>query len=200
MSVRSTGHSTAHSTAHSTWGEVRRRLSADWTQPVRRSEDVVLQERARQLAQKPIEHATRSEDLLRTRIGDAIVLWPVASVRSVEPLPRWVRLPHTPAHLLGLSRVNGALAPVFDVGPLITGRTTELGAEARLVTITGAAADLSIVVEAVIDTYDESSASSPAPEDAPPFVRGVSPAGELSLDPDALLADRRLMVDHGDEL
>lgn len=184
-----------------TWARVRERLRADWTQPVRRPSEAVLEERARRLARAPEGHELApKEEVICVRVGGALVIWPTVAVRSVDPLPSWVRVPSGPRHLLGLSRVDGALGPVFDIGPLITGRATELGEEARLVTLTGAAPALSFVVAAVHDTFEAPAEITDAPEDAPSFVLGVAPGGELALDPDALLADPRLVVDDSDAL
>jgi chemotaxis signal transduction protein len=148
-----------------------------------------------------VEHALVREEVLRTRLGGAVVLWPTPSVGAVARPSPWTRLPGTPEHVLGLVRADGVLTAVFDVGPLITGRPTEVGEEARLVTLTGSGPDLVIVVTDVEHTAPAPGEElAPPPDDAPPFLTGIAQGGELSIDPVALLSDARLFVDHTDEL
>ena len=182
----------------SRWAEVRQRLAEEWAKPIGPDPETVMRARARRIAQPPDAAAFLEDDVLRARVGGAVLELPMASVVEVTLLPRWVPLPGTPRHLLGLARVGSALAPVFDIGPLVTGRATERGADARLITLSGAGPALSFVAEAVLDTVASPTDRAAAPDDAPAFVAGITSSGELFVDPDALLADPRLMVDQRD--
>lgn len=179
------------------WSEVRDALSVDWTHGVARDRAAILQERARRLAQPAAEARARADDGVFVRIGGEAAVLPASRLRDLVPAPSITPIPGSPELLVGLARMRGALAPVFDAGPLLTGRATQISARARLLTVDGPGRpDLVLLVEAVDDTRPFPAAPPvPAPTDAPPCLAGMTEAGELVIDAAALLEDPRLMVD-----
>ena len=183
----------------SPWDRARARLADDWTVPRRPPDDEILRARTIAIAQS-IETRPESvaEARISARVGDATLLVPAATVGGVQPYVDAVRLPGTPVHLLGLTRLRGRLAPLWDIGPLIAGRATPtLDADARIVTLGSDEPELVIVVERVLDLDPlEGVAPAPPPVGSPPWLEGLGPNGELCLNVTALAADPRLRVDH----
>jgi len=96
----------------------------------------VLRERAERLA-KQNAHAAREEadfEVALCRVGQERIGLPVERLQEIVPLPALARLPGTPAWLLGIAQLRGALISVVDLGGLLGFGT---GGDARFVAVVG---------------------------------------------------------------
>jgi len=186
----------------SPWERARARLAEDWTVPRRPPDDEILSARTRTIARAlDARVASVEEARISARVGGATVILPAAAVGGVHPLGAAVRVPGTPMHLLGLTRLRGRLAALWDVGPLLDGHTTSTtDREARAVILDSSSGELVVVVERVLDLDPlDGAAPAPPPPGAPAWLEGLGPDGELCLRVDVLAADPRLRVDHRHE-
>jgi chemotaxis signal transduction protein len=166
---------------HFPWKEARERVAKGFQEPARTREEV-LRERAEHLA-RPLEPLVApSEDRICLAVGDAWASVPSWAVRSIGRLGALTPIPGAPPELLGLARVRGALTPIFDLGPVLTGGATERSERSRVLILRAGGADLAVVAGALADD---------TPNDG---------AEVLVLDVEKLLGDARLTVDQRDEL
>lgn len=74
---------------------------------------------------------------------------PAAACREVIKLPRMVRVPRLPAHLLGIINLRGEIVAVTDLRPLLQLPVSEPTASFRLVVVADGAMRTALLVERV---------------------------------------------------
>lgn len=161
------------------WREAQARVAKRF-QDSARARDEVLRERAVHLARPMQPLGVETEERLCFAVGGEWACVATQSVRSIGRLGTLTPIPDSPPQVLGLARVRGALTPIFDLGPILTGGATERTERSRVLVLHGPGPDLAVIAGEV--------------EDASPGV------DVLLLDVAKLLGDARLTVDQTDEL
>ncbi len=150
--------------------------------------DNVLVERARLLARVPSEVgiATRMRALVAT-IGPQRFAFALDRVVCVRALGRWTPVPHAPAVIVCVAKLEGNVVAVFG-GRTWRGLPEELQVDAPVVLLSGRDSPLALLVDSVVGAVD-------VPEDLPdlrspgePWLRGM-------ID-DGLLVDVDRLIDH----
>jgi purine-binding chemotaxis protein CheW len=165
----------------------------------------VLAERARALASSDTAHEAAVGDTTLTFIlGGARYALPAASVREVLPLGICTPLPAVPPFIVGLVNVRGRLVAALDIRPLLAVPIVPLGPAAMLLIIgpdeamVGLVADRVVAVEHAVSKLTPTLSSAAGRDTL--WLRGVDEQLSLHIDPVALLADPRLLVNQEEAL
>ena len=150
--------------------------------------DDILVARARQLARIPakLSISSRTRALVAT-IGPQRYGFALDRVLSVRLLGRWAPVPHAPAAVVGVAKLDGNVVAVFG-GRSWRGLPEELTAEAPVVLLAGRDSPLALLVDSVVDAVD-------VPDDLPDLRRPGEPWLRGIID-DVLLVDVDRLIDH----
>ena len=159
----------------------------------------ILEERARALMIQDAAATTEHGDACLTfRLGDGGYSIPAQFIREVQPLGDYTPLPNTPAFVVGLVSVRGRLIAVLDLRPLLDLPQTPLQANAFLLILTVNGTEVGLLADVVVEVRRNTDVLTPAPSTTAghgvAWVRGVDRDLTLRLDPPALVADSRLIV------
>lgn len=148
----------------------------------------ILLARARLLARVPsdVAVATRRRALVAA-IGPQRLGFPLERVVSVRALGRWTPVPHAPAAIVGVAKLDGKVVAVFG-GRSWRGLPEEMRADAPVVLLTGRDSPLALLVDSVIDAVD-------VPDDLPDLRRPGEPWLRAIID-DVLVVDVDRLIDH----
>lgn len=159
----------------------------------------VLTERAHALAlQEEIAAAESGAAILTFRLGGSSYSLPAATVREVQPLGSYARLPAVPTFVIGLVNVRGRLITALDLRPLL-GIPAEAPAPGALLLIAAVEnSEIGLIADSVVAVSRCAAELSPAPSAAAghgiAWVRGVDEDLCLHLDPELLFTDPALVV------
>jgi purine-binding chemotaxis protein CheW len=160
----------------------------------------ILEERARALmAQDTTAASAQGEEFLAFRLDASTYSIPARFIREVQPLGDCTPLPHTPAFVVGLVNVRGRLIAVLDIRPLLDMPQTLSRSNAFLLILTANGMDVGLLADEIIEVRRSADALMPllatTADRGAAWARGVDSNLNLVLDPPALLADPRLIVD-----
>lgn len=161
----------------------------------------VLRERARVLARPvapPVTSSTRT--VVVFSLGDERYALEARYVFSVQRLCEVFPLPGAPAHVMGLTSLQGELLVMFDLRLLLGTPRPARSDATRILVLGDRYCELAIIVDAVhevqelhgSDLFDLPAASG---DTDVPFLRALTRDATSLFDADALLADPRLYVD-----
>lgn len=182
------------------WDRARSRLAAaePSEESERRDAERVLSERAVRLSQPqqaPALDVASLEVITFEHAGRryAIESRCVLEVTTCGPLSR---VPGARATLLGITNLRGELLPVFELASPSDARSASAK---RLLVLGARAPELGLLVDAVDEVTALPQASLAEAQalgvnEYPEYVRGISAAGCVLLDGDAVLLDRRVFV------
>jgi purine-binding chemotaxis protein CheW len=159
----------------------------------------ILTERARALAIQETSAATaQSEEILIFRLGDSGYSLPACAVREVQPFGAYTPLPATPPFVVGLVNVRGRLLAALDIRPLLDSPPAAPRPGAALLILAANGIEVGLLADVVIEVRHSDDDLAPVPSAtagrSAAWVRGVDRQLNLRLDPAALLADPRLIV------
>ncbi|MFL5803252.1 MAG: chemotaxis protein CheW [Roseiflexaceae bacterium] len=159
----------------------------------------ILQERARALAAQETTAATaEGEEILFFQLGDGRYGLPAPSIREVQPLGAWTALPATPPFVVGLVNIRGRLLAALDIRPLLDLPPAPPQATAQLIILAANGGDVGLLADTVLAVGRGDGHLMPVPSATTgrgvAWVRGVDRHMHVLLDPAALLADPRLIV------
>ncbi|MFL5804368.1 MAG: chemotaxis protein CheW [Roseiflexaceae bacterium] len=159
----------------------------------------ILEERARALmVQDTTAESDQGEEFLAFRLDASSYSIPARFIREVQPLGDCTPLPHTPAFVAGLVNVRGRLIAVLDIRPLLDMPQTPFRSNAFLLILSANGMDVGLLADEVIEVRRSADALMPVlsttADRAAAWVCGVDRNLNLVLDPLALLADPRLIV------
>jgi purine-binding chemotaxis protein CheW len=159
----------------------------------------ILEERARALmVQDVTAEGDQGEEFLAFRIDASSYSIPARFVREVQPLGDCTPLPHTPAFVAGLVNVRGRLIAVLDIRPLLDMPQAALRPNAFLLILSVQGMDVGLLADEIIEVRRSADVLMPVlattADRGAAWARGVDRNLNLVLDPLALLADPRLIV------
>jgi purine-binding chemotaxis protein CheW len=163
----------------------------------------ILEERARALAaQDDIADETLGEEVLMFRLGDGRYSLPARCVREVYPLGGYTPLPSTPPFVVGLVNVRGRLLAALDIRPLLDLAPAPAGANAFLLIVSAGGMETGLLADLVVEVRHGDAELAPALSATAGrpvvWIKGVDRELNLALDPELLLADPRLIVNHSE--
>jgi len=159
----------------------------------------ILEERARALMiQETAVETALGEEIVVFRLGAGGYSVPAQSIREVRPLGDCTPLPSTPPFVVGLVNVRGRLLAALDIRPLLDIAPAPPQPGAYLLVLATNGMEVGLLADAVIEVRRGADDLAPVPSTAAGrgagWVRGVDRQLNLLLDPAALLADPRLIV------
>jgi purine-binding chemotaxis protein CheW len=164
-------------------------------------ERIVLDARTRLLAQ-PVSALDQRPTIPAIEIQVAGERYAIEAhvVRGVAAMTRLAPLPHAPPHVAGLIARGADILPAFHLHAVLDLPLTALPEYGRIVLLGRSAAELALVVEAVLGVSAVAlDALAPVPTSFSPraraLARGLDRAGVPILDGGALLASDELVVD-----
>jgi purine-binding chemotaxis protein CheW len=160
----------------------------------------LLEERADALAHAQEEfESEQGEEVLTFRLGEDGYSIPASYIREVQPLRTWTPLPTTPAFVIGLVNVRGKILAALDVRPLLDVTASSPRNDSFLVIIHAHGSELALLADRVQEVHHSASELTPTLSATAghgvAWVRGLDQQLNLRLDPEALLADPRVVVD-----
>jgi len=161
----------------------------------------ILEERARALAAHDVtDTATGGEVMIRFRLGDERYALPARYAREVQPLRAYTPLFRAPPFIVGLVNIHGRLLTCLDLRPLLDLPVDPPAPGSFLIVLQGTGGDAVLLADSILDMTSDALELSPAPvttaNAAISWIRGVDRDLSIVIDPVALLADPRLIVDH----
>jgi purine-binding chemotaxis protein CheW len=159
----------------------------------------ILEERARALmVQESAVETDLGEELLTFCLGDGEYSVPAQYVREVQMLGDVTPLPFTPSFVVGLVNVRGRLLAALDIRPLLDMPEAPFQPQSFLLVLTANGLEVGLLADAVVEVRRGDNQLAPVLSTAAgrgvAWVRGVDRRLNLLLDPPALLADPRLIV------
>jgi purine-binding chemotaxis protein CheW len=159
----------------------------------------ILEARARELALEETIAATElGEELLTFRLGGDGYSLSARFVREVQPLTGWTPLPSTPPCIVGLVNVRGRLLTALDIRPLLDIAWTPPQTGAFLVIVSAQGLEMALLADQIdeVRNGDANLATTLATKTGRgrAWIGGVDRDLRLKLDPEALLADPRLLA------
>ena len=161
----------------------------------------VLQERARLLAQVPVQTLQDTDTLEVALISLGKERYALEStwVREVVRRPEHTPLPAAPAHLVGVINLRGQILPLFDLRALFGLGSIEPTDKERVLVLGQERPEFGILVDEVFEvTRLRSDDVLPVPDAVAgtvrAFLKGVTAVALLVLDGAALLKDARLFL------
>lgn len=161
----------------------------------------ILEERARALAaHDATDIATGGEIMIRFRLGDERYALPARYAREVQPLRAYTPLFRTPPFIVGLVNIHGRLLTCLDLRPLLDLPVSPPAPGSSLIVLQVMSGDAVLLADSILDMTSDALELSPAPvttaNTAISWICGVDRDLSMVIDPVALLADPRLIVDH----
>jgi purine-binding chemotaxis protein CheW len=158
----------------------------------------ILQARACELAlEETATAAELGEELLTFRLGGDGYSISARFVREVQPLTGWTPLPSTPPCIVGLVNLRGRLLAALDIRPLLDIAWTPPQTGAFLVIVSAHGMEVALLADQIdeVRNGDANLATTLATNmtRGRAWIRGVDRDLRLKLDPEALLADPRLL-------
>lgn len=156
------------------------------------------------LAEEEEEEKGESIQLITFRIANESYGIETSYTKEVLKIPKIVRVPHTPGWVLGVINLRGSIVSVIDLRILFGLAASELGSNARIITLSAGEIYTGMVVESVIDIINLPK------EDIQPaldtlggiekdFIRGQIPQEKgllILLDIEAILKSREMEESH----
>ncbi len=165
--------------------------------------DDTLDERTRQLAQRPAYDAAaghETRNVLTFRLGDERYAWPVENVRAIARISHLTHVPSAPPYYWGVTSLRGQVLSVMDLRTYMDLPPLEIRPEFMMV-IDGAGLEIGVTANNVYDVLtvsaDKLSAASSAGLDAE-LVIGLTTDGLTVLNAEALLRRERARVEAED--
>jgi purine-binding chemotaxis protein CheW len=209
--IRANGASSASSAGRASWDDVRARLALaartvdDVLTPSAERVNDILQARARELARA--EAAIDPEVPLEIAVfalGGETYAIETRYVHEIARAADLTKVPGTPDFVAGVTTLRGEIVMVIDLRRIIGLAVTPGSDAARVVVLGGARIELARFADAAHEVRLV------APRDLldPPdtvrgvgrdYLRGITKDARIVLDGAAILADRRLYVDQGEE-
>lgn len=157
-----------------------------------------LRERARRLARVAVRDEVDGQEHLLVGVGATRMVVPVSALRQVVAPGPVTPLPGLPAELRGVRALRGEAVCLADTGALSGAESTASEPDRQHVVVLEGECPLGLLVDEVLEllrlTGSDLLRLSPDHERTSRFLSGVTQAGVLVLDPQALLADPRLHV------
>ena len=161
----------------------------------------ILNKRARALARVPDEQtaATAMLEVVEFVLGSGKYAIEVAHVREVGPLKELTSLPSTPSFVLGIVHLHGRVLSVIDIGNFLALPRRGLSDLDKLIVICnnelefGVLADdiLGVRVMPLADIQLMLPTLSGAQQE---YIKGITLEGEVVLDAEKLLSDKKIVV------
>lgn len=190
------------------WTMVRTRVAAagENRNPSRGVKEAILARRAEILARPVDVAADKTNDLRLATFALSNEPYGIEAHLIVEigRLVDYTPLPSAPPHLMGITNLRGEILPVFDLRALLGLSRRALDDLSRLVVLGRTRAEFGLLA----DSTRELVSLPPAALLPPPssvtaevrhFIKGVTKDALIVLDGSALLEDRRLYCDQGDD-
>ncbi|MFZ5804261.1 MAG: chemotaxis protein CheW [Acidobacteriota bacterium] len=188
------------------WQEIYRRLeeAAGKTQGkalTAAEKQRILEERARQIARKPVtkEAAGKPLNVVEFLLAHERYAFEVSWVREVFPLKTFTPLPCTPPFVLGLVNVHGRIVCVNDIRKFFDLPEKGITDLNRVIVLEGEGMELGVLADAIVGVRSiQSGELQPALPTlggvGSEYLVGVTPDRVVVLDGGKLLRERRLVV------
>jgi purine-binding chemotaxis protein CheW len=157
--------------------------------------------RARALAEPRDDSAAQAagEAVVVFQLGGERYALDVRNVLEIQPLDDLTPVPLTPPHIAGVTIVRGAVLTVLDLRALFELPRLGLTETTRVLVVQAAGQTVALLADAVADIVFVDPAALEAPlahlgGARATYLRGVTGAMVALLDAEALLSDRRLVV------
>lgn len=82
---------------------------------------------------------------------------PANSISSIMPVPEICQLPHTADYLLGVIKVKGTIIPIIDLKMKLTGASTRMTADCRIIIMDIDYSQVGLLVERFGGSIDQES-------------------------------------------
>lgn len=161
----------------------------------------LLEERARSLAAQDASDMAASGDLMiRFRLGDERYALPARCAREIQPLRAYTPLFSVPPWIVGLINMHGRLLTCIDLRPLLDLPVNPPAPGSFLILVQEGENEVVLLANSILGMTTDALELSPSPvmaSNSPTtWVRGVDRDLSLVIDPVALFADPRLIVEY----
>lgn len=164
-----------------------------------RKRDAILRARAHALAQPPQEEMDEGIPLVVFSLSGEKYALPTANVQEVQPLQQVCEVPCTPAFVVGVVNIRGAIYSVIDIREFLGIPGRGVAAGAKVIMVKAAGLEVGILADDVLGAI-----SAPVSKIKPPpvarsrvreeYIRGVTEEMIVILNLEALLSDERIIV------
>ncbi|HEX7474639.1 MAG TPA: chemotaxis protein CheW [Dehalococcoidales bacterium] len=188
------------------WDTVHRRMSEtaaileQKAAPSTAMQQKILRERAKALAQKPLDKTTQNDlEILEFRLAGERYGIEIAFIREVYPLRELVPLPGTPAFVLGITSVRGQILSVIDLKKLLNLPEKGLTERDKIIIVRNDGIEVGIRADAVEGVgYVSSKELQPTlptlTDIQGKYLKGISKEHTIILDMMKLLTDKEIII------
>lgn len=163
----------------------------------------ILRQRAAIYANRPAEKIEQYIDVVAFACGEERYAIPLAESAAVAALANLTPLPGLPSLYLGLLNCRGAIYPVIDPRPLLSGPQPENAALTHAVLVSNDSGSIGLAASEIFGVLrfrSDAVAHTGKAGDRHQSIVGIGPNETIIIDPSRLLLDIRLSVDEQPEI